>query len=36
MITSILDEFDIDEETARRDVEGFTNELIRMGMVVKN
>lgn len=36
LITSILDEFDIDEETARRDVEGFTNELIRMGMVVKN
>ena len=35
LIASILDEFDIDEETARKDVESFTTELIRMGMVVE-
>ena len=35
LIASILDEFDIDEETARRDIESFTAELIRMGMVIE-
>ena len=35
LIASILEKFDIDEETARKDVESFTTELIRMGMVVE-
>ncbi|WP_343002992.1 PqqD family protein [Intestinibacter bartlettii] len=35
LIASILDEFDIDDETARRDIESFTAELIRMGMVIE-
>ena len=35
LISSILDEFEIDEETARKDVESFTNELIEMGIVVE-
>lgn len=35
LISCILEEFDIDEETARKDVESFTNELIRMGMVIE-
>ena len=35
LIASILDEFDIDEETARRDVQNFTTELIKMGMVIE-
>ncbi|WP_455543008.1 PqqD family peptide modification chaperone [Intestinibacter sp.] len=28
LIESVLYEFDIDEDTAREDVEGFTSELI--------
>ena len=35
LIASILDEFDIDEETAKRDVQNFTTELITMGMVIE-
>lgn len=35
LIASILDEFDIDDETARRDIESFTAELIRIGMVIE-
>ena len=35
LISSILDEFEIDEEIARKDVESFTNELIEMGIVVE-
>ena len=35
LIASILDEFDIDDETAKRDVENFTTQLIRMGMVIE-
>ena len=35
LISRILDEFEIDEETARKDVESFTNELIEMGIVVE-
>lgn len=35
LIASILEEFDIEEETARRDIESFTAELIRMGMVIE-
>ena len=35
LIASILDEFDIDDETARRDVENFTTQLIRIGMVIE-
>ena len=35
LISSILDEFEIDEETARKDVGSFTNELIEMGIVVE-
>ena len=35
LIASILDEFDIDDETARRDVQNFTTELITMGMVIE-
>ena len=35
LIVSILDEFDIDDETARRDIESFTAELIRIGMVIE-
>ena len=35
LIASILDEFDIDKETAKRDVQNFTTELITMGMVIE-
>ena len=35
LTTSILKEFDIDLETAKRDVEGFTSELIKMGMIIE-
>ena len=35
LIASILEEFDIEEETARRDIESFTAELIRIGMVIE-
>lgn len=35
LIASILEEFDIDKETAKRDVENFTTQLIRMGMVIE-
>lgn len=35
LIDSILKEFDIDRETAKKDVEGFTTELIKMGMVIE-
>lgn len=35
LIASILGEFDIDKETAKRDVENFTTQLIRMGMVIE-
>lgn len=35
LIESILKEFDIDRETAKKDVEGFTTELIKMGMVIE-
>ena len=35
LIASILDEFDIDDETAKRDVQNFTTELITMGMVIE-
>ena len=35
LIASILDEFDIDKETAKRDVENFTTQLIRIGMVIE-
>lgn len=31
----LLKEFDIDEETARKDVESFTSELIEIGMIVE-
>ncbi|WP_455544014.1 PqqD family protein [Intestinibacter sp.] len=34
LIESVLNEFDIDEKTAREDVEGFTSDLIKMGMIV--
>ncbi|MGN1032668.1 MAG: PqqD family protein [Intestinibacter sp.] len=33
LVEKILTEFDIDEETARRDVIGFTSELIKIGMI---
>lgn len=33
LTTKILEEFDVDEQTAKKDVEGFTNELIKMGMI---
>lgn len=35
IISKVLSEFDIDEDTARQDVEGFTSELIKIGMIVK-
>ena len=35
LIASILDEFDIDKETAKKDVEKFTTQLIRIGMVIE-
>ena len=35
LIASILDEFDIDKETAKKDVENFTTQLIRIGMVIE-
>ena len=35
LIASILEKFDIDEETAKRDVQNFTTELITMGMVIE-
>lgn len=35
LIASILGEFDIDKETAKRDVQNFTTELITMGMVIE-
>lgn len=33
LVKKLLTEFDIDEETARRDVIGFTSELIKIGMI---
>ena len=33
--SAMFDEFDIDEETAKRDVQNFTTELITMGMVIE-
>ena len=35
IISKVLSEFDIDEDTARQDVEGFTSELIKIGMIVE-
>ena len=34
IVSKILSEFDIDEEIARQDVEGFTSELIKIGMII--
>ena len=35
IVSKLLSEFDIDEDNARQDVEGFTSELIKIGMVTE-
>ena len=35
IVSKVLSEFDIDEDTARQDVEGFTYMLIQVGMAEK-
>lgn len=34
IVQKVLKEFDVDEETARTDVYGFTSELMRVGMII--
>lgn len=34
IVKKVLDEFDVDEHTARVDVYGFISELIKVGMII--
>ena len=36
LIQRVLDEFDVNEEKARQDVEYFTSDLIKMGIIITN
>ena len=36
LVKRVLETFEIDEETARTDVEGFTGEFMQLGMIIEN
>ena len=36
LVKRILETFEIDEETARTDVEGFTGEFMQLGMIIES
>ncbi len=36
LVKRVLETFEIDEETARTDVEGFTGEFMQLGMIIES